>query len=141
MDKAAIFGASICVFSCPHGLYYTFINVQQPCISLYEVISHYSTVGCRRTCCQRKTRLQFPDILRTCQAGNLKMRANSESGYRSHILHWFHVTGLITDKNVNWLEVRKLRTMPGCGGGPHIFRHPAVLYRNKIALTLFFLFP
>ena len=40
---------------------------------------------------------------------------------------------LIADKNVNLLESRNLRTVPGYNAGPHVLRHPTVLYLHKCA--------
>ena len=36
-------------------------------------ICKYSTVGLRKTCCWRITRLEFPGFLRTCQARKLQI--------------------------------------------------------------------
>ena len=55
----------------------------------------------------------------------------SEVAYCSALMH----IGLITDKNVNWMELRKLRMTLGCGGGRHAFWHPTVQY--SIFLSFF----
>ena len=48
-------------------------------------------------------------------------------GHCSAFMH----TDSIADQNVNWLELRKLRTTPGCDGRPHVLWHPIVLYSNR----------
>ena len=42
---------------------------------------------------------------------------DAKIAHRTDFMH----TGLIADGYVNWLELRKLRTTPGCNGGPLFF--------------------
>ena len=65
----------------------------------------YSTFGCRRT-----ARLGFPDFIRTCQDGKVKIRANLESECKSRTLQCFQFmhTGLVAEKKINWIESRKI---------------------------------
>ena len=88
----------------------------------------YSTVGCRRTCCRRTARLQFSDFLGTCQARKLKIRTVRIIVRKSCTLCCIEGHHLLADKNGNRLESRKLRTAPGYDTGPHVLRHPTVLY-------------
>ena len=86
----------------------------------------YSTVGCRRTCCRRTTRLKFQDFLRTCQARNLKIRTVWMCADLA-LCTTLKRAALVADKNVNQLELRKLRTVPGYDAGPHVLQHLTVL--------------
>ena len=49
-----------------------------------------------------------------------------ESEYRSR-------TSLIADKDLNWLELRELRTIPGCDGGPSVL-NSTVLVLGTLSL-------
>ena len=60
-------------------------------------------------------------FLRTCQLEILKTRTDLkrhdsivQSWYQTCALHCFHDRQLNADQNINWLESRKSRTMPGC---------------------------
>ena len=91
----------------------------------------YSTVGCRRICCRRTARLEFPDFLRTCQARSLRIGMAwiiiQKMCAKFALCTSLKQTALISDKNVNRPESRKLRTAPGYDTGPHVLRHPTVL--------------
>ena len=71
-------------------------------------------------------------FLRTCQARNLKIRTVwiivCEMCADLALCTRLKPAALIADKNVNQLELRELRTVPGYDTEPHILQHLTVLY-------------
>ena len=68
------------------------------------------------------------DFLRTCQARNLIRTVwiiLHEMCTNVALCTALKRATLITDKNVNRLELRKLGTEPGYDTGPRVVRHPA----------------
>ena len=67
-------------------------------------------------------------FLGTCLAGKLKIRTVWIIVRKTCTLCCIEGHHLFVDKSVNRLESRKLRTAPGYDTGPHVLRHPTVLY-------------
>ena len=80
----------------------------------------------------KDSQAEISRFYRTCQPGNLKgknkfWKVGTEVAQCTGFMH----TCFIAGKKVTWLELRKLRTTPGCDSGPHILRHPTVLWLHR----------